>query len=130
MNEKLNWTTYLDKLISFHQCVHRQLALFFLDESTTDDDDDDLQRVLFEIDADPLLNVQTCIKIFSIVTQHPWIVMTLDSKGDAHKHNGNFQEVLLFYEQAITIYRHSLPPSHHDIVHIEQLIRDVSVKLK
>jgi hypothetical protein len=32
-------------------------------------------------------------------------------------------------KKAATIYRHSLPSTHHDVIQIEQMIRRISSKL-
>ena len=56
--------------------------------------------------------------------------MTLKNIGTVHKAKSDFQETLSFYEKAATIRREVLPPSHPDIVRMEQDIRDISSKLK
>jgi hypothetical protein len=50
--------------------------------------------------------------------------------GYVYENRGAYLQSLSYLEKAATIYRQSLPSTHHDVLQIEQSIQRVTSKLK
>ena len=70
------------------------------------------------------------IKSKSLPYQHSENASTIANIGVVHEKKGDCRKALSFYEEAAIIYRHVLPPSHPDLLDIEQDIQRVSMSLK
>jgi len=52
----------------------------------------------------------------SLPSQYPLIASTLKNIGVIYEEKDDFQQALSYYKKAATIYRHSLPLTHPDVI--------------
>ena len=54
--------------------------------------------------------------------------MSYENIGVVYERKKEWKQALVYYQKAATIYRHSLPPQHPDVIRIENSIKRVSSK--
>ena len=66
----------------------------------------------------------------SLPPHHPSIASTLRAIGNIYYDTGDYDQAGAYFDKAAKIYCHLLPPTHPDVIQIEQSIKSVSSKLK